>query len=76
MSACLWETEKHGTIVVRYVDSDYAAGLDKRRLVCYVFSLFECTISWNAIFQSISALSNTKVEYIVATKTVKEVVWL
>lgn len=47
-----------------------------RSLTCYVFTLYGCTISWKASLQPVVALSTTKAELIVATKSVKEAIWL
>ena len=63
--------------VVRYVDSDYAGDLDRRRyLLGYIFTLYNNAISWKATLQSIVPLSTTEAEYISATKGVKEATWL
>eukprot|EP00253_Pinus_taeda_P025700 PITA_25700 len=63
--------------VCRYVDSDFAGGLDKRRSTSgYVFTLAGGAISWMSKLQNIVALSTTEVEYIVASHACKEAVWL
>ncbi|KAK3022350.1 hypothetical protein RJ639_047055 [Escallonia herrerae] len=63
--------------VVGYVDSDYVGDLDRRRsLTGYVFTFSSYVISWKATLQTILALSTIKAEYIVATKAVKEGIWL
>jgi ATP-binding cassette subfamily B (MDR/TAP) protein 1 len=42
--------------LVGYVDSDYAADLDKRRsLTGYVFTVGDCAVSWRATLQSVVA---------------------
>jgi len=63
--------------VVRYVDSDYAGDLDRRRsLSGYIFTLCNSVISWKATLQSIVALSTTEAEYISAIEGVKKAIWL
>ena len=43
-----------------YVDSDFAADLDKRRsLTGYMFTLGGCAVSWRATLQSVVAQSTT-----------------
>ncbi|KAL6345827.1 hypothetical protein AAG906_017583 [Vitis piasezkii] len=65
-----------GVGITGYVDSDHG-DLDKRRLTTsYIFTLFGGPISWKSQLQSIVALSTTEVEYITATKSMKEVLWL
>ncbi|KAH9781301.1 hypothetical protein KPL71_008412 [Citrus sinensis] len=60
-----------------YVDSDYAGDLDKRRsLTGYLFFLDGCLVNWKVSLQHVIALSTTEVEYIAATKAVKEALWL
>lgn len=60
-----------------YVDSDYAADLDKRRsLIGFVFYLFGNPVSWKSCLQSVVALSSTKAEYIALSDVVKESIWL
>ncbi|KAL5576689.1 hypothetical protein UlMin_018388 [Ulmus minor] len=60
-----------------YVDADHAGDLDKRSsLTGYIFTLFGCTVSWKAQLQPVVALSTTEAEYIAATESVKEAMWL
>jgi hypothetical protein len=63
--------------LVGYVDSDYAADLDKRRsLTGYVFTVGGCTVSWKATLQDVPAQSTTEVEYMAINEACKEAVWL
>ena len=63
--------------VVGYVDSDYAGDLDKSRsLTGYIFTVFECTISWKATLQPTVALSTTEAEYMALIEAVKESIWV
>lgn len=63
--------------IVGFVDSDYAADLDKRMsLTGYIFTLFRNVISWKSSLQSVVALSSTEAEYIAQADSVKEAIWL
>ena len=60
-----------------FVDSNYAGDLDERRSIYgYIFTMCTGAISWKASLQSITTLSTTEVEYVVATEGVKEATWL
>ena len=64
-------------IVKGYVDSNFAGDLDKRKsTMSYVFTLTRGVVSWISKLQTIMALSTTKVEYIAATWTCKEFIWI
>ena len=64
-------------IVKGYVDSNFVGDLDKRKsTTSYVFTFTRGVVSWISKFQTIMALSTTKVEYIVATWTCKEAIWI
>jgi ATP-binding cassette subfamily B (MDR/TAP) protein 1 len=53
-----------GKGLVGYVDSDYAADLDKRRsLTGYVFTVGDCVVSCGASLQPVVAQSPTEAEY-------------
>ena len=66
-----------GTLVVGFVDSDYAGDLDKRRsLTGYLFRFSGSAISWRSTLQSTVALSTTEAEYMAASEAVKEAIWL
>jgi ATP-binding cassette subfamily B (MDR/TAP) protein 1 len=61
--ACL-KFGRTGKGLVGYVDSDYAADLDKKRsLTSYVFTVGDCAVSWRATLQPVVAQSTTKGEY-------------
>jgi hypothetical protein len=63
--------------LIGYVDSDYAADLDKRRsLTGYVFTVGNCAMSWKATLQHVVALSTTEAEYMAIAEACKESVWL
>jgi len=60
---------------VRYVDSDYAGDLDKRRSTTrYVFTLSQAPVNWRSILQSTVALSTTDAEYMAMTEAMKEAI--
>jgi hypothetical protein len=60
-----------------YVDSDYAADLDRRRsIIGYVFTVGSCAVSWRATLQSVVALSTTEAEYMTICEACKELIWL
>ena len=59
----VWRTDQG---LIGYVDSDYAADLDRRRsLTGYVFTVGSCAVSWKATLQPIVAMSTTEAEYMV-----------
>ena len=63
--------------VISYVNSDYVDDLDnKKSLTCYVFILFEYTISWKSTLRPTITLSTTEAEYMVITEAMKKVIWL
>lgn len=60
-----------------FVDSDFAGDLDKRHSISgYAFSLCGSVVSWRASLQSVTALSTTEAEYVLATEGVKETIWM
>jgi len=60
-----------------YVDSDFAGDVDSQRSTTgYIFTLGSGAVSWVSRLQMIDALSTTEVEYVAATKTCKEFIWL
>ena len=63
--------------LIGYVDSDYAADLDRRRsLTGYVFTVSSCAVSWKATLQPVVAMSTTEAEYMAIAEACKESVWL
>lgn len=64
-------------IVKDYVDLDFISDLDK--IICstsYGFKLVRGAESWLSKLQTIAILSTIKVEYMEATQTYKEVIWI
>ena len=63
--------------VVRYIDSDYATDLDRRRsLTGYIFTVGSCAVSWRATLQPVVALSTTEAEYMAIAEASKKLVRL
>jgi hypothetical protein len=74
--ACL-KFGRNGGGLIGYVDSDYAADLDKRRsLTGYVFTVGGCAVSWKATLQDVPAQSTTEAEYMAINEACKEAFWL
>ena len=68
-------TSKHKCI--RYVDSDYAEDLNKRRSTTgYVFILSQAPVSWRSTLQFIVTLSTMEAEFVTMTEAMKEAIWL
>ena len=73
----LFRSDKVDEGLKGYVDSDFAADLDKRRsLTGYVFTLGGCAVSWSATLQSVVAQSTTEAEYMAIAEAYKESVSL
>ncbi|KAL0460800.1 UNVERIFIED_CONTAM: Retrovirus-related Pol polyprotein from transposon TNT 1-94 [Sesamum latifolium] len=68
---------QNDSLVVGYVDSDYAGDLDDRRSTTgYVFTLGGGSICWKSTVQSIVALSTIEAEYMAVAEAAKEALWL
>ena len=64
-------------IVRRYVDSDFAGDLDKRKsTIGYVFTLAGGSMSWLSKLPTIVGLSSIEAKYMVATQACKESIWI
>ncbi|KAH9685181.1 Integrase catalytic domain-containing protein [Citrus sinensis] len=64
------------SLIVGYVDANYAGDLDKRRFFTgYLFTFDNCTINSKAQLQSVVALSTTEAEY-TTIEAIKEAIWL
>ena len=60
-----------------YVDVDFAGDIDSRKSTTgLVFTLGGTAISWASNLQKIVTLSTTKVKYVAATESRKEMIWL
>ena len=60
-----------------YVDVDFTGDIDSRKSISeFVFTLGGTAISWVSNLQKIVTLSTTEAEYVAATETRKEMIWL
>lgn len=65
------------TQIQAFSDADYAGDVkDRRSTTGYVLKLGSSTVVWGSQKQSCVALSTTESEYISASQTVKEIIWL
>ena len=63
--------------VVGYTDSDFAGCVDCRKSrTGYCFKFGNGEISWKSKLQECTATSRTEVEYVAASDTTKEALWL
>ena len=62
--------------LVGFVDADGSMGEDRRAISGYAFISNGGAVSWSAKRQEIISLSTTESEYIAATYTAKEALWL
>ena len=73
----IWYTNTSGFKLQGYTDSDWASSLDDRRSTSgSVFTLGSGAITWNSKKQEIIALSTTKAEYVAATSSACQTIWL
>ena len=64
------------TVLQGYADVDMECDKDNwRSTTWYVFTVGGTTVSWISTLQKV-VLSTMKAEYVVATKTSKEMIWL
>jgi len=60
-----------------YTNSDFAGYIDDRRSTSgYVFSFGLGAVSWASVKQSIVTLSSTEAEYVAATTTICQTMWM
>ena len=60
-----------------YVDVDFTGDIDSRKSTTeFVFTLGGIVISWVSNLQKIVTLSTTEAEYVAATETGNEMIWL
>ena len=73
----LFYQRNRGRELVGYTDSDYASDVEDRKSISsYVFMLSEATISWSSKKQPVVSLSTTEAEFIAATESSCQAVWL
>eukprot|EP00253_Pinus_taeda_P008164 PITA_08164 len=76
MFGILYNVSKHSDLV-GYTDSDCAGSIDDRKSTSsYVFHMGSGAISWASKKQSIVALSTAEAEYVAATATACQAVWM
>ena len=64
-----------GYLGIRYVDSNYAGDLDKRRSITgYVFTLSRALVSWRSTLQSTVSLSSMEAKYMAMTEAMKKTI--
>ena len=60
--------------VTRFVDSDSAKDLDKKKhVIDFDFTIYGGAVSWKVFLQLVVALLTTQVEYIILTEAVKKI---
>jgi len=60
-----------------FSDADYAGDVNTRKSITgYVLKLGESTVAWSSQKQKSVALSTTEAEYMAASQTVKEIIWV
>ena len=68
---------KKEACVLGCTDADYSADMDKRRSTSgYVFIFTGGAVFWRSCLQNCTSMSTTEAEYIVASETWKEAIWL
>ena len=73
----LWYTASYCNQLSVYTDSDFAGSLDDRKSTSgYVFQLRMNLISWASKKQPIVSISSAEAEYVAATSTSCQAVWL
>jgi hypothetical protein len=70
-------TDKDQKKLVGYCDSDWSGDkVERRSTMGYVFTLFNCPISWSSKKQNVVALSTCEAEYISACNATCQGLWL
>lgn len=73
----MYESEKNGLGFFSYSDSDYAGDTDTRRSTSgFVCMLAGGPITWSSQCQKMVTLSTTEAEYVAASVTVKDIIWI
>lgn len=73
----MYKSHNNVTQIRAFSDADYAGDAKNRRSITgYILKLGNSTVVWGSQKQSCVALSTTKSEYISASQTVKEIIWL
>lgn len=73
----LYNSEKNDLRLVGYSDADFASDVSTRRSTTGVVFMFAGgPVTWSSQRQSLVTLSTTESEYVAATSTAKEAMWL
>jgi hypothetical protein len=73
----LWYTKSDSNKLSGYTDSDFAGNLDDRKSTSgHVFQLGSNLISWASNKQPIVSISSAEAEYVTATSSSCQAVWL
>ena len=73
----LWYSKVTKFVLIGFVNSDWAGSLDDRKSTSsYIFTLGSVVISWSSKKQDVVALSSSEAEYIAATTSACQAVWL
>ena len=60
-----------------YSDSDYASDIENRRSTSGTVAQYgKCTVAWRSQQQKCVAVSTTEAEYVAASESVKDILWL
>lgn len=74
LALCFWGSD---ICLQGFVDSDLAGDIDSRKSTLLdMFQLLRVAVSWASRLQKIVTISTTETEYVAATKSCKEMVWL
>jgi len=73
----IWYSRVSNFILTGFTDSDWAGSTDDRKSTSgFVFNLGSGAVSWSSKKQEVVALSTSEAEYIAATSTACQAVWL
>ena len=73
----IYKSNNDITKIQAFSDADYAGDLtDRRSTTGYILKLGNSVVVWGSQKQSCVALSTTESEYISASQTIKEIIWL
>lgn len=73
----LWYSARSDFKLKGFTDSDWANSLEDRRSISgQIFFLGSCAVSWSSKKQPTAALSSSEVEYMAATASACQAIWL
>lgn len=65
-----------GFDIVAYCDADWASSYDRKSTTGYLIYIGNNLVMWKSKKQSTIALSSTEAEFIAATETIREIIWV